>query len=160
MSYNPYSTGVEGAPVQSSNAKDRCYVPGILLVISGIVGLVCNVGGGLVTAGVYLGAQEVVMEEFRKDPDQVENLTEEEARGVMNLLGYGGLVAAAGGLVGILIVIGGVQMIRVRGWVIALLGALLSMVPCVQGCFILGVPIGIWCLVVLMDSSVKQAFKL
>jgi len=161
MSYNPYSAGVEGRPPQSDGryAKDRCHVPGILLVISGIIALVCNFAGGLVTAGIYLGGQEIIMEEMENDPELAGELTKEEFLMTMNVVGYSGLVAAIGGLAGGLVVIGGVQMMRLRGWVIALLGAILSMIPCVQGCCILGLPAGIWSLVVLMDSAVKREFR-
>lgn len=37
--------------------------------------------------------------------------------------------------------------------------SILSMVPCVSPCCLLGLPVGIWALVVLNTPEVKQAFR-
>lgn len=159
MSYNPYQAGAEAmaAHQYTDYAKKKCLFPGVLLIVSGVLAMIGNVGGGLAFAGIYLGNPDIVIEEMKKEPQQ--ELTEEELKTVMEVLGYSGLVVAALGFFGgLAIVAGGVQMIRLRGWIIAVLGAVLSMIPCFQGCFIFGIPIGIWCLVVLLDSSVKRSF--
>jgi len=36
--------------------------------------------------------------------------------------------------------------------------SILAMVPCISPCCLLGIPIGIWALVVLMKPEVQQAF--
>jgi hypothetical protein len=36
---------------------------------------------------------------------------------------------------------------------------ILVMIPCLSPCCILGIPIGIWGLIVLMDPNVKAAFR-
>ena len=90
---------------------------------------------------------------------QPQNFDEDVFRMVFNVYGYTGLVSAILGLIGgAIIIFGGVQMIRLRGWILAVLAAVLIIIPCFQGCCIFGIPIGIWCLVVLMDSTVKPSF--
>jgi len=51
----------------------------------------------------------------------------------------------------------GWQMRQLRGWTLGMAGSIAAMLPC-SVCCILGLPIGIWALVVLMDNDVKQAF--
>ena len=51
----------------------------------------------------------------------------------------------------------GWQMRQLRGWTLGMAGSIAAMLPC-SVCCILGLPIGIWALIVLMDSDVKQMF--
>ena len=159
MSYNPYQAGPEGATAHQYTdlAKKKCLAPGSLLIASGIIAIITNLVGGLMMAGVYLGAQDELMQQMQQQ--QPQNFDEDVFRMVFNVYGYTGLVSAILGLIGgAIIIFGGVQMIRLRGWILAVLAAVLSIIPCFQGCCIFGIPIGIWCLVVLMDSTVKPSF--
>jgi hypothetical protein len=49
------------------------------------------------------------------------------------------------------------QMRGLRNWSLSLAGAIVSMLPCTP-CCILGLPIGIWAVIVLIDRDVKAAF--
>lgn len=67
----------------------------------------------------------------------------------------GGIVALCwGGIV----LSGAVQMYRLRGYGYAMTATIVAMVPC-SLCCILGLPFGIWGLVVLMKPEVKNAFR-
>ncbi|MBO2451806.1 hypothetical protein J4573_32290 [Actinomadura barringtoniae] len=57
-----------------------------------------------------------------------------------------------------LVIVGGINMLRVRSRGLALTAAVLAMVPVTSCCFIAGIPIGIWALVVLSKPEVKAAF--
>lgn len=57
-----------------------------------------------------------------------------------------------------LVVYAGVQMRGVRSWGLAVAGSIVAMLPCLP-CCLLGLPIGIWALIVLFDSDVKRAFS-
>lgn len=46
-----------------------------------------------------------------------------------------------------------------RAYPMALIGCILASIPCCSPCFVLGMPFGIWGLVVLMDDDVKRAFE-
>jgi hypothetical protein len=52
------------------------------------------------------------------------------------------------------------KMQVLQSYGVALTGAILSVIPCCGSpCFVLGIPFGIWALVVLNDESVKSAFR-
>lgn len=55
------------------------------------------------------------------------------------------------------IVYAGVQMRKLQSWGLSLTGAILAMLPCLP-CCLLGLPIGIWAVIVLIDDDVKRAF--
>ena len=48
-------------------------------------------------------------------------------------------------------------MVKVRG--VAVAAAIVSMIPCLSPLIVVGIPFGIWSLVVLNDSAVKEAFE-
>jgi hypothetical protein len=52
----------------------------------------------------------------------------------------------------------GWQMRQLRGWGLSMAGAIAAIIPC-SGCCILGLPIGIWAIVVLIDADIKRAFN-
>lgn len=51
------------------------------------------------------------------------------------------------------------QMKELRNWVVSVVAAILAMIPCISPCCIIGLPIGIWALVVLLKPEVKAAFR-
>jgi hypothetical protein len=57
------------------------------------------------------------------------------------------------------IIYGGIQMIKARRYSIALLAAILAVIPLSSICCIPAIPIGIWALIVLRDPKVKAAFE-
>jgi hypothetical protein len=56
------------------------------------------------------------------------------------------------------IVVGAVQMIRIRSHGLSQLACILAVVPLLSPCFIAGIPFGIWGLVALKDPDVREAF--
>jgi hypothetical protein len=64
------------------------------------------------------------------------------------------------GFTSVLTLIGAVKMknLSSRGW--ARTSAILSMIPCFSGCCLLGLPFGIWALMVLANPDVKRGFDL
>jgi hypothetical protein len=68
--------------------------------------------------------------------------------------------AAITAVLAILPILGGVMMRRLRGYPLAMTGAVLVAVPCLSplGCCLMGEVIGIWCLVVLLAEDVRAAF--
>jgi hypothetical protein len=63
-----------------------------------------------------------------------------------------------GVLMAIVVIAGGVQLARRRTWGLAATGAFLGALPCTCG-FPLGLPIGIWALVVLSNPTVRESFR-
>ncbi|GAH16118.1 unnamed protein product, partial [marine sediment metagenome] len=57
-----------------------------------------------------------------------------------------------------LIIYAALKMKDLKHWGLAVAASILAMIPCISPCCIIGLPIGIWCLVVLMKPAVKEAF--
>lgn len=76
---------------------------------------------------------------------------------------YGGAIgmgsAFLGLLVAIFIIYAALKMKDLKQWNLAVVASVLAMVPCISPCCIIGLPIGIWALVVLMRPDVKAAFN-
>lgn len=61
----------------------------------------------------------------------------------------------------LLCIAGGVQMLRLRTRWLAVAAAIVAMVPCLgtyPGCCVVGLPAGVWALVVLMQPQIKASF--
>lgn len=73
-----------------------------------------------------------------------------------------GSMGAASSIVGIavaaFIIFAALKMKELRQWELSLAASIVAMIPCISPCCILGLPIGIWALVVLLRPEVKQAF--
>jgi hypothetical protein len=52
---------------------------------------------------------------------------------------------------------GSLQMKQLRGWNLSMAATICAMLPC-SCCCIVGLPIGIWSLVILLKPEVKSAF--
>jgi uncharacterized membrane protein len=52
----------------------------------------------------------------------------------------------------------GLQMRKLQGWGLSIAASVLAMIPCINPCCLLGLPIGIWAILVLIDADVKRAF--
>jgi hypothetical protein len=61
--------------------------------------------------------------------------------------------------IGVVVLIGALRMKALRGYALAMTATILAMVPCLSPCCLLGLPIGIWSLVVLLSADVKSAFR-
>ena len=62
-------------------------------------------------------------------------------------------------VLGAVVLIGAMKMKKLESYAFAMVAAILAMVPCFWPCCVLGLPFGIWALVVLSDGSVKAAFR-
>lgn len=72
--------------------------------------------------------------------------------------GIGTAVNLLGLLVAALVLFGAMRMRQLRSWGLAMTVSILAMIPCVSPCCVLGLPIGIWALVILLRPEVKSAF--
>lgn len=60
---------------------------------------------------------------------------------------------------GIVVLLGGIQMYRLQSYGMVIVAAIFAMLPC-GPLFLVGLPIGVWCLIVLAQTEVRQAFGL
>jgi hypothetical protein len=57
------------------------------------------------------------------------------------------------------VIVGGTQMLRRRGYAFAILGSVLAMINIQNCCCVLGLPVGIWSLIVLLQPEVRRVFE-
>ncbi len=76
------------------------------------------------------------------------------AQGTAGLVGS--LIPLAGGVV---IIVGCLKMKKFESYGYARTANILAMIPCVSPCCLLGIPLGIWGLVVLSRPEVQSAFR-
>jgi hypothetical protein len=68
------------------------------------------------------------------------------------------IAAILGILSGILILFGGIKMKKLENHGLAMAASIVAMIPCISPCCLIGLPIGIWSLVILSKPEVKSAF--
>ena len=62
-------------------------------------------------------------------------------------------------LLSVVVLVGSVRMLQLRNYEFAFVAAILAMVPCVTPCCLLGLPFGIWAVVVMRKPGVKAHFN-
>lgn len=62
-------------------------------------------------------------------------------------------------IIGAVIIFGALKMKSLQSYGLAMTASVLAMIPCVSPCCLVGLPIGIWSLIVLMNPDVKAAFR-
>ena len=75
---------------------------------------------------------------------------------------FSGRIGVVAGMIAILvsvfILVGALKMKKLQGYGLAMTASILAMIPCLSPCCVIGLPIGIWALVVLSKPEVKSAF--
>lgn len=72
--------------------------------------------------------------------------------------GIGVVFSIIGLIMSVVIFLGAMKMKKLENFNFALTATIIAMVPCVSPCCWVGLPIGIWALVILMKPEVKDAF--
>jgi hypothetical protein len=71
-------------------------------------------------------------------------------------------VATASTVLGIgaavILILGGLKMMKLESFGLAVAAAVVAMIPCLSPCCCIGLPFGIWGLVVLLKDDVKSCF--
>jgi hypothetical protein len=131
-------------------AQQRVAGPATALMVTAILGILANLAVALLYGIVLAVSVNGHIREIdrHQDPAQL-------------ALGSGILVAAGvfGVVVGVLALFGAIRMKKLESYVLSIVTTILVMIPCISPCSLLGLPFGIWALVVLSDQSVKSAFR-
>lgn len=138
--------------------------PGTALLLFGLFSLLL----GVLSLVVYVAAPHVIarpyhdwmMDMMKGVPQQQGQPApvppyEEFERQLVMQGGAGSAIATACSLV---IILGAIKMRSATSRGLAMTGSILAMIPCTTSCCLLGLPIGIWAVVVLMNPDVKAAF--
>jgi hypothetical protein len=139
-----------GGPIPSMGAeyrqyaRDRLQSPAIGLIVTSVIGIglqLLNLMFAAVGPQRFPGMNNPNMR-FAPVPSPV---------GVgLNLLAI---------LLAVLVIYGAIKMKNLESYTLAMTASILALIPCTSPCCCLGLPIGIWALVVLVDTNVKSAFR-
>lgn len=135
-------SGREAALAAVNGPAIGLIVTAILGLIAAGLGLVVNV---LTMAGVPLGMQ---------------NLSDPQMQKYFNLAGggFGIIQNVIGAVIGVLIWRGAARMKTLENHQFAFTASILAMLPCLSPCCLLGLPFGIWALVVISKPEIKSQF--
>jgi hypothetical protein len=115
-------------------AREMCLAPGIVFIVIAVLDIVLM---GLAVLG---GLDEIRSGE--KDENTVPGI----------------VFSIASILAAVVILLGGIQMIRLQTWGLVLAASILCLIPCISPCVIVGIPCGVWGLVVLFNGKVRDSF--
>jgi len=149
----PSGTPLMSAP--SSNAQSMVNGPGIAMLIVGIIyALVAILGvlGNLLGWGINT---------FNWGPKGAGDLPPEVARMMQSMGGAVGVIIAIVQLaLSGFVILGSVKLRKLESYGVVMVATIISMLPCFTPscCCVIGLPLGIWTLVVLSKPEVKSAF--
>lgn len=127
--------------------KDRVYGPSMGVIVAGVMSGLSGLAQLLMASrrsmygiGAFYGADESYRVGYR--------------------MGYiTALVAAFLSLIlAPVIIYGGLRMMKLANFKLSRAAAVLALVPCTSCCFVVGIPLGIWALIVLNKPEIRQAF--
>jgi hypothetical protein len=142
----------DNQPVQRMVPEPSMQVsgPSVGLLITGILGAITSVGT-LISLIIGAGLTSRWLNEL---PDWEFN---EE---ILDL--YEGVFGIGSAFVGLIlsafIIFASIKMKDLQQWNLCMAASIVAMIPCISPCCIVGLPIGIWCLVVLNRPEVRSAF--
>jgi hypothetical protein len=133
------------------HAEDRVKAPGILLLVVSGINLLCQL------AAIFL-----IM--VQDGPWRLPGSTPEAERLAQLLAGGLGLLLFGGGIVAsVFVIFASVRMLQLRSWGVAMTGSIVAttcLIPWICCCCVpIGLPFGIYAIVVLQDPGVKAAFR-
>ena len=150
--------------VPNLRAAQSLRAPAISLIITSILSMGLNVLGLVAAAGVHsdpngfqAGMRKSLKENKDLTPDQrawiEQNFTAEAvASKLSTCCGIQFVVHLA-------VLLGAIQMLRMRYYGFAVLGSILALNPINVPICLLQLPFGIWALIALLDQNVRRAFS-
>jgi len=146
----PVTTPVPAAGPAASDARAKALSqvsgPAIALLITAILGIAMNV---LALGFNFVGRGFMPM--YGMNPDFTRML--QMLNGPWGSLRFLFPVA-----IGVLVLVGALKMQKLASHGLATTAAILAMIPCLSPCCLLGLPFGIWALVVLNKPEVRAQF--
>jgi len=150
---NPYSPNPTHSAGHDPQALSKLKAPGVALIVIGSL--------GLLLLGAYFALTLVMVSNGAIPLEAPPEMTEPVERNAHYAGALGSIIIMGlNVLLQIVVILAGVAMVRGKGRGVALTGSILSLIPCFSSSLcIMGIPFGIWALVVLMDHNVKRVFK-
>jgi hypothetical protein len=141
---SPYTSQTPSPAPPPSNIK--VILPAVALIVVGSLGLLMSIFSVLLA---------VVLDPPAVDPNAPEWLRQFQQGG------RGPVAATIQSifiLINLAIISGGIMMARFKNWVFALVACILAAINFGNFCCLLGLPIGIWGIIILSMADVKQIF--
>jgi len=138
-------------------ALRQVKAPAVALMVTAILNMIFGVWGLVRTAFFPPNLQALDSELQQLNNPQLEEFFQKWMH-----MAYGpfGIVGSLLGLVlSVLILIGAIKMRSLRSYEFSMTAAIVAMLPCVTSCCFIGLPFGIWALVVLAKPGVKSHFS-
>jgi hypothetical protein len=139
---------------ETQSSSNPLLMPGIFMIITGVVNLLFCLGGGLMGVAYSSMSDAQLREAYQQqNPAQRKQIEDagwgpEEIRKFGIYGGYGS--AGLWGVCALITIIGGICMCARKARGLAIFSALVTVLPCVTSpCCLLGLPVGIWALIVL-----------
>ena len=147
----PSGTPLTSAP--SGNAQALVGGPATGLMIVGIICVLCAIWGVLSNVlGLGMGAFQPGGPGAANMPPQLAQWAQLMGGGVGLVLNIVGLALSA------FYIFASTKMRKLESYGMVMTATILSMLPCTSSCCCVGLPVGIWILVVLSKPEVKSAF--
>lgn len=150
----PPSSGMpmSGSPGPASGqAADAVKLPAIFLIVVGAIGVLLSLWGIIQGA---MGSNEAQMAQMMNDPN-----IPPFAKSFAQASSKGGIITP---IITLLTsgftIFGAMKMMKLQSFGMAMGAAIVAMLPCVGPCCCIGIPVGIWALVVLNKPEVKSSF--
>lgn len=138
-------------------ALQKVNAPAVALMVTGILNLLFGVWGLVKTAFFPSNLQELDSQLQQLNNPQLVELFHKWMHMVQ------GPFAIAGSLFGlglsVLILMGAIKMRSLKSYEFSMTAAIVAMLPCVTSCCLIGLPFGIWALIVLTKPEVKSHFN-
>ncbi len=158
----PAFAAVSAPPGYSSPIADpvataaRLKLPAILLIIFGVLGLLMTLAGPFLKAFWVNLMIHFIDQMNAQIPPESRSQMEAAAKAGFGLQDVFGLVL--GLVVNSVILMGGLKMLKLQTWGLGLAAVILIMLPCGSFCCCVGLPLGIWMVILLNKPEVKSSF--
>jgi hypothetical protein len=133
-------------PVSESTALDQVNGPAIGLIVTAVLGFVAQV----VSLIMNLAGASIMSMQHGGGPTAPWAAM------------FSGTFAVVTSLIGILVsgvvLFAALKMKKLESYGLAMAGSIIAAIPCISPCCLIGLPIGIWAIVVLMKPEVKNSF--
>ena len=148
----PSGSGMRPTPgISESVVAEKLRVPAIGIVVTGSIGVLMALFG-IVSALVGANRQEIPS----GAPPEMERMLKSYLAMAET---FAVPINALTLILSLVTLLAGVRMLQRRSYGLVMTGVILAIIPCFSACCCLGLPFGIWALVVLSNAEVKAAFR-
>ncbi|WP_426749524.1 hypothetical protein [Myxococcus sp. Y35] len=135
-----------------AGAKEAVSLPAILLMVLSAISVLL----GLINVLQAFGGTDPEITQMLEDP----NLPEGARQALATVSTTGGklLLALPTLVLNAIVFFGALKMKNLQSYGLAMAASIIAVIPCCGPCACLGIPVGIWSLVVLNKPEVKSAF--